>query len=114
MPKVRDYRKPKPPKISKETQMYVGFGGTPLEAQFSPEEFLEIQREQDNEVHLPISPTAIRDRLNKIIELVDVCTVALTHQDYKNQEYIQKRVAGVLCDFVTPELVTAEKELRNV
>lgn len=62
----------------------------------------------------PPNPTSIRDRLEHLETLVDVCTIALTHQDYKAQQCIQTWVAGVLGDYVTPEIRKAQQELRRL
>lgn len=58
--------------------------------------------------------TSVRDRLDHLHALVEVCCIALTHQDWKGQNYIQKQVAGVLCDFIGPEIKTANEELKQV
>jgi hypothetical protein len=56
--------------------------------------------------------TRIRDRINHTFSLVEICCIALTHPQWKNQPFVQKHVANVLCDYVCPELETMEQELK--
>lgn len=56
--------------------------------------------------------TQLRDRIDQLHSLVEICTIALTHQDWKGQMHVQACVADVLCDYVSPELERIEEELK--
>lgn len=69
----------------------------------------EVQEEEPQ-----VSVVDVRDKLNSLHSLVHLCIVALSSKENLGQEYLQLRVAEVLCDFVGPEINKAEKDLRGV
>lgn len=60
------------------------------------------------------SVVSVRDHLNRIHSMVEVCIIALLNPDYRGQQLIQVKVADVLCDYIGPEIEKAEEELRHV
>lgn len=62
----------------------------------------------------PHSIISVRDQLNSIHSLVNVCGMALAGKDWKGQEYCQLRVCEVLVDYVAPEIKKAEEALGEV
>lgn len=73
-----------------------------------PEE--DTSEQEDSQTSI----TGVRDRLNRLHSLVEVCLLALVNPDFKGTDHLQKKVADVLLDFVGPEIQTAEEELRNI
>ncbi len=61
-----------------------------------------------------VSVVSIRDHLGHLRSLVELCMIALTHKDWKGQDYVQCKVADVLCDYVGPEIEKIDEELRHV
>ena len=70
----------------------------------------EIQEEEKPQV----SVVDIRDKLNSLHSLVHLCIVALNSKENLGQQYLQLKVAEVLCDFVGPEIKKTEEELQNI
>src|SRR5690242_8357243 len=64
----------------------------------SGEEEMQELYEKCNQTQAPLSVTGIRDHLNRIHSLVEVCQFALANKEWKGQEYCQIRVCEVLCD----------------
>lgn len=62
----------------------------------------------------PVCPTMLRDKCNSLQSLVKTCYMALTHPDWKGQEYTKKNVAGVLCDYVERGLEEIELGLQSL
>ncbi len=58
--------------------------------------------------------TQLLDKIHALISLVDILTVSLTHQDYKDTKFIQNNVASILCDYVTPQLTEIEKTIGRL
>lgn len=61
-----------------------------------------------------ISIVDLRDRLNSLGSLVHVCLSALSSRESLGQQYVQARVAEVLCDYVGPEIKKIEEELGHI
>jgi hypothetical protein len=88
----------------------------------TPSREIEDGEEEMNELHdqckakeeKRASVVDVRDRLNHLSALIDICKIALTNPQWQGQAFLQNQVASVLCDFVSPELESAEKELRKV
>lgn len=86
------------------------------------EDFVEQEEEEEmnelyekcHQIERSHSTVPVRDRLDRIHSLVQICCIALNHQDWKGQEYVQKNVAAVLCDYIGPEIQKAEEELRCI
>lgn len=69
------------------------------------------KKEKEEEI---VTLIDVRDRLNRIYSLVEVCQFALWNRKDGDQSYCQQKVAEVLFDYVRTEIKTAEEELANL
>lgn len=69
---------------------------------------------EDSKQRVNLSTVEIRDKLNNLSDLVEVCSFALGNKDMKGQEYLEERVGLVLNFFVVNEIKLIEEELRYV
>lgn len=60
------------------------------------------------------SIASVRDRLNNVKDLIDVCGAALLSNVRLGQERTQMNVAHVLYFYVEKEIITAEAELSKL
>lgn len=73
--------------------------------------------EDDDELHetrrQKMSIVGVRDELNNLNDLIDVCGAALLGHENRNQQRIQRNVAHVLYFFVQNKIKELEQELEN-
>jgi hypothetical protein len=61
-----------------------------------------------------VSIVSVRDRLNNLHSLVEVCQLALGNKEYRGQTYCQDQVVMVLCCYVAEDIKEIEEDLRYV
>lgn len=77
----------------------------------SGEEEYKKLLEESNE---KISVVQIRDRLDNLRSLVDLCSMAGSCKEWSGQAFMQEKIAEVLYDFVSPEIKRIEQDLRKI
>lgn len=91
--------------------------GTPSREVEEDEDWEATGQEEMNRLHAECkqkkSIIDIRDALNNLNDLIDVCGAALLGHENTNQERIQRHVAHVLCFYVHAIITDLEKELER-
>lgn len=92
--------------------------GSPSREVEEDEDWEATGQEEMNRLHAgckqKTSIVHVRDQINNIRDLVDVCGAALLSDENRGQERVMKHVAHVLYFFVDDQLANIEKELTNV
>ena len=60
------------------------------------------------------SSVSLRDHVNRVHSMVEVCVIALLNPDWRGEQILQIKVADVLNEYVAPELENIEEELKYI